>query len=100
MPSTEQQCDLQWVELNADNPLIEKSIAEAEIRKVTGVSVVGVLRDGELETNPEPSFRLKENDLVAIIGSPVARHRFHCYLNPLSEKCLVPSLDSVASNTA
>ena len=66
MRAAEQQFDLQWVELSAGNPLIEKSIAEAEIRKVTGVLVVGVLRDGELETNPEPSFRLKQNDLVAI----------------------------------
>lgn len=95
MRAAEQQFDLQWVELNGDNPLIDKTIAEAEIRKVTGVSVVGVLRGGELETNPEPSFRLNQNDLVAIIGSPVARHRFHCYLNPLSEKCLVPSLDGL-----
>lgn len=95
MRAAEQQFDLQWVELDADNPLSEKTIAEAEIRKVTGVSVVGVLRGGELETNPEPSFRLMQNDLVAIIGSPAARHRFYCYLNPLSEKCMVPSLNGV-----
>ncbi|MDJ0624646.1 MAG: cation:proton antiporter [Desulfocapsaceae bacterium] len=95
MRSAEQQFDLQWVELDADNPLSDKTIAEAEIRQVTGVSVVGVLRNGELETNPEPSFRLRQNDLVAIIGSPTARHRFYCYLNPLSDKCLVPSLDGV-----
>lgn len=93
MRAADQQFDLQWVELGDDNPLADKTIAEAEIRKTTGVSVVGILREGKLETNPEPTFRLRRKDLIAIIGSPVARHRFYCYLNPLSEKCLVPSLD-------
>jgi len=96
MRAAEQQFDLQWFELEEDNPLLMKSIAEADIRKVTGVSVVCVLRDGELETNPEPNFCFQEKDLVAIIGSPVARHKFYCYLNPMSEQCLVPSLDNLA----
>jgi CPA2 family monovalent cation:H+ antiporter-2 len=95
MRAAEQQFDLQWVELDENNPLLQKTIAETEIRKMTGVSVVCILRDGKLETSPEPTFRFRENDLVAIIGSPTARHKFYCYLNPLSEKCLVPSLDSI-----
>ncbi len=91
MRAAEQQFDLQWVELKPDNPLIDVSIAEAELRKMTGVSVVGIIRENKLETNPEPAFRFHENDLVAIIGSAEARQKFHCYLNPLSETCLVPS---------
>lgn len=89
MRAAEQQFDLQWVELEIDNPLISVSIGEAEIRKTTGVSVVGIIRDGTLTTNPEPSFRFRQNDLVAIIGSAQARQKFHCFLNPLSEKCLI-----------
>lgn len=92
MRSAEQMFDLQWVELDADNPLLGKTISEAEIRKVTGVSVVGILRFGELKTNPEPNFCFQQHDLVAIIGSSEARHKFYCYLNPLSEKCLVSPL--------
>ncbi len=87
--SAEQQFDLQWVELEASNPLSDKSIAEAEIRKNTGISVVGIIRDGRLTTSPEPSFRFRQGDLVAIIGSAEARQRFHCFLNPLSERCLI-----------
>ncbi|TKB27055.1 portal protein [Desulfopila sp. IMCC35006] len=89
MRAAEQQFDLQWVEIDTDNPLIEKSIAEAEIRKITGVSIVGIIRNGTLQTNPEPSFRFRQHDLVAIIGSIQARHKFHCFINPLSEKCVV-----------
>ncbi len=90
MRAAEQQFDLQWVELKPGNPLLDVSIGEAEIRKTTGVSVVGIIRENTLETNPEPSFRFLENDLVAIIGSAAARQKFHCFLNPLSENCLVP----------
>jgi len=88
--AAEQQFDLQWVELEAGSQLSGCSIAEAEIRKATGVSVVGIIRQGELTTNPPPDFRFQHGDLVAIIGSASARHKFHCFLNPLSEKCLLP----------
>lgn len=90
MRAAEQQFDLQWVKLEQDNPLLNVSIAEAEIRKNTGISVVGIIRDDNLQPNPEPSFRFLQNDLVAIIGSTEARRRFHCYIDPLSTKCLTP----------
>ncbi len=86
--SAEQQFDLQWVELSSDNPLNEVSIGEAEIRKNTGVSVVGILRENNLTTNPDPGYRFRQGDLVAIIGSSEARLKFHCMVNPLSPKCL------------
>lgn len=89
MRAADQQFDLQWLELDADNPLLNVSIAEAEIRKATGVSVVGIIRNGTLQTNPDPSFRFQQHDLVAIIGSSQSRRQFHCYINPLSEKCLI-----------
>lgn len=85
MRAAEQQFDLQWVEIENDNPLINQSIAEAEIRKITGVSVVGIIRNNTLETNPDPSFRFREHDLVAIIGSAQDLHKFHCFINPLLE---------------
>jgi CPA2 family monovalent cation:H+ antiporter-2 len=90
MRSAEQQFDLQWIEIEKDTPLIDQTIAQAEIRKITGVSVVGIIREGTLTTNPSPDFRFAINDLVAIIGSASARHKFHCYLNPLSDKCSYP----------
>jgi monovalent cation:H+ antiporter-2, CPA2 family len=93
MRTAEQQFDLQWVELEKESPLIGVTIAQAEIRKTTGVSVVGIIRGDDLATNPEPTFRFQQKDLVAIIGSAQARHKFHCFLNPLSDKCLVPAAD-------
>ncbi len=80
--SAEQQFDLQWVKVGADCRLVGQSIGESEIRKKTGVSVVGVLRDDQLEPNPGPQFRFQEKDLVAIIGSAETRSSFQSCFFP------------------
>jgi CPA2 family monovalent cation:H+ antiporter-2 len=90
MRSAEMQFDLQWVEIDKDSILDNNTIAGAEIRKTTGVSVVGVIRNNQLTPNPSPEFVLQAGDMVAIIGSSAARHKFHCYLNPESDRCLRP----------
>ncbi len=81
--TAEQQFDLQWVPLRSGSPFIDKSIGEAGIRKVTGASVVGVIRGGKLEPNPEAGFRFRLNDLVAIIGSDRAREAFRRMSHPV-----------------
>jgi len=72
----EQQFDLEWVALPPGSYLLNKTIGESEIRKRTGVSVVGVLRDGCLEPNPGPQYCFQEKDQVALIGSGTARDAF------------------------
>ncbi|OGR17550.1 MAG: portal protein [Desulfobacterales bacterium GWB2_56_26] len=76
MRAAEQHFDLQWVRLEEHNRLVGRSIGEAEIRKTTGASVVGIIRDGQLMPNPEVVFRFQTGDLVAIIGSAEARENF------------------------
>jgi len=88
--ASEQQFDLQWVELTEDSPLSGQSLGEADVRRCTGVSVVGIIRQGQLTTNPAADFRFDPGDLVAIIGSNAARQKFHCFLNPSSDLCLRP----------
>lgn len=74
--TAEQQFDLQWVLVESGSPFIDKSIGEAEIRKATGASVVGVIRGDKLEPNPDIGFRFRLNDMVAIIGTDKARATF------------------------
>ena len=71
--------DLQWIRLEPGNRLITRRIGEAEIRKTTGISVVGIIREQQLMANPDVGFRFQGGDLLAIIGSVEARacsHRF------------------------
>ena len=78
----EQQFDLQWVRLAPDSPMAHKSIGESEIRKKTGVSVVGVVREEHLKPNPDADFVLRPNDLIAIIGGEKDREAF-CLMTSL-----------------
>ncbi|MFN9740675.1 MAG: cation:proton antiporter regulatory subunit, partial [Acidobacteriota bacterium] len=72
----DQQFDLQWLLLESASPLVGRTIAEAAIRKMTGASVVGVLRAGAMTANPAPDFRFESGDQVAIIGPLTAREAF------------------------
>lgn len=77
--SAEQLFDLQWVVLEAANGLLEQTIGGAGIRKLTGVSVVAVIRKQKLIPNPDADFRFELGDQVAIIGSTEARCKFRGY---------------------
>lgn len=72
----EREFDLQWVRLPKQGGLTDLSIADANIRKRTGATIVGVVRDGDLQTNPGAGFVLRGGDRVAIIGSDKAREDF------------------------
>lgn len=70
------QFDLDWLTVAADSPLVGRSIGEAEVRKTTGTSIVGVIREGQLAVNPDPAFRFRADDRVAFIGTDTARADF------------------------
>lgn len=58
------------------SPLVGKSLAENQIRKQTGCSVIAISTQGELNINPDPSIPLGENDEMIMIGTADAEKRF------------------------
>lgn len=60
--------DLAWVTVPEASPLSGKSLRELDMRRQMGVSVVGVVREGDLNTNPPGSYRFAAGDAVAVIG--------------------------------
>jgi CPA2 family monovalent cation:H+ antiporter-2 len=60
---------ISWLRLENDNPLVGRSLADANLRATAGASVVAILRHRELITNPEPKAILRANDLVGLIGN-------------------------------
>jgi K+/H+ antiporter YhaU regulatory subunit KhtT len=60
---------LTWLRLRTNNPLVGKTLAEANLRGKAGVSVVAIMRGRELITNPEPEAILIANDLVGLVGN-------------------------------
>jgi CPA2 family monovalent cation:H+ antiporter-2 len=62
--------ELTWVRLQAGSPLERRAIKDLKIRSRIGASVVGVVRQGALHSNPAPDYCFAEGDLVAVIGRP------------------------------
>jgi CPA2 family monovalent cation:H+ antiporter-2 len=61
--------ELSWERLGEESLLVGKNLRELEVRQTIGVSIVGVLRNGEFTSNPAADFVFQADDLVAIIGS-------------------------------
>lgn len=51
-----------------DSFLAGKSIADLQIRKITGVTVIAVRRGAEVMPNPSPDFRLSKDDILLFTG--------------------------------
>lgn len=68
--------EMTWVRLNDQSPLIDKSIQDAAIRTKTGATVVGILRDGVVQSNPKANDIFARNDLVAVVGNLKEREAF------------------------
>lgn len=74
--------ELKWVKAGPDSPLIGHSIQDLEIRKRTGVSVVGIIHDGEMLPNPPADYRFVIDDMVAIMGNREQLAVFQMQLAP------------------
>jgi TrkA domain protein len=58
----------EWIEIKKGSPVAGKTIKELEIRKRTGVSIVGIFRGDEVIASPEPEEKLEINDTIMAIG--------------------------------
>ncbi|MCI0398598.1 MAG: cation:proton antiporter [Chloroflexi bacterium] len=68
LPQAQRLMEMNWVTIPATSPLASRTIQEMQIRRRTGASIVAVLRDGALLPNPEASYRLDADDVVAVLG--------------------------------
>ncbi len=75
--------ELSWAKLTAGSPLAGRTIGEAKLRSQTGVSVVGVMRDGELYPNPDADYRFASGDLVAVMGDSHQLVAFQTLIAPV-----------------
>lgn len=69
LSSSSHQLNLTWETIPQDSSLHHKSLIGAKIRSETGVSVVAIVRDGNLTPNPNGTMKLQHNDLLAVIGT-------------------------------
>jgi CPA2 family monovalent cation:H+ antiporter-2 len=85
--------ELHWTQIQPDSPLAEHSIGESGIRARTGMSIVGIIREGEVDANPRPDTVLHAGDLIAAIGNAEQSAEFA----KLTRSALAASPESAAS---
>jgi CPA2 family monovalent cation:H+ antiporter-2 len=60
--------EITWTTLAAASPLSGRTLSEANLRALTGASVVAIRHAGVLLPNPSPDVRLFAGDRLALIG--------------------------------
>ncbi|MFD3163855.1 cation:proton antiporter [Herpetosiphon sp. NSE202] len=60
--------EIAWRSINANSSLVGQSLAMLNFRAQTGASVIAVLRDQQLISNPESQLTLEPGDTLGVIG--------------------------------
>ena len=80
LKSVSRGLDLRWVNVKQGSHFNGKSIGALQIRGVTGVSIVAIIRGEDFFPNPEASFVFREADLVGVIGEFQNLQTFKAYI--------------------
>lgn len=57
-----------WITLSESSTAAGRTIADLQIRKQTGLSVIAVVRGGAVETSPDPYVPLEPGDRLVVVG--------------------------------
>jgi TrkA domain protein len=63
------QLAVEWFKVEPGSALAGRTLAEAEIRRRTGASVIAILRDGGALPNPQPDERMAAGDTLLVVGN-------------------------------
>ncbi len=62
--------EIAWHPVEGGSTLAGKSLREANLRTLTGASVIALVHDGRVIPNPKSETLLAEGDMVGLIGTP------------------------------
>lgn len=62
--------EVAWMRLPGGSPLLGLTVAQADLRRRTGASVIAIQRAGHLIPNPKSGLELEEGDVLGLIGDP------------------------------
>ena len=68
--------------LQADSPVLDKTLGELDLRGKSGATVIAVLRDGETKISPGANYTLEVGDTVVLLGSPGKLDRAKAIFRP------------------
>lgn len=59
---------IEWASVPGESPVAGRTLADAEVRRRTGASVIAVQREGETIANPPPETVLRAGDTLVALG--------------------------------
>ena len=75
--SFDQQVEIVRVDCGS---LVGRTLAEADVRARTGVTVIAVERDGDVLTELDPDFRIQRGDDLVVAGTDADMNRFAAFV--------------------
>ncbi len=61
--------NLSIMEIGTPKTMVGKSLSEVELRRLYNVTVVALRRNGQILVNPDPNDKIKEGDIMVILGT-------------------------------
>jgi monovalent cation:H+ antiporter-2, CPA2 family len=58
------------IKLGHNSPVVGKTLAELNLRGMTGVTLIAVIRDDNTKINPGANFKLRAEDTLVLLGKP------------------------------
>jgi CPA2 family monovalent cation:H+ antiporter-2 len=74
--------EIAWLPVPDDSPVVGKTIAEANLRALTGASIVAVLREAHLMANPKSATQFQVGDILGVIGEPAQVQQVRGIIKP------------------
>ncbi|MBF1999294.1 MAG: cation:proton antiporter [Synechococcales cyanobacterium M58_A2018_015] len=73
-----------WYTLHRDSPLVGLSLAQSNVRRVTGATIMAIERHKQLYRYPTGDVCLEANDRLLVVGNPEEHNAFAQLLQPNS----------------
>ena len=61
--------NVEWIRVQLQSSVSGKTLGELNLRKRLGVSAIAIVRGEKTVPNPSASFRLKDDDLLIVLGN-------------------------------
>jgi len=60
---------IEWLDVDEDSPLVDKTLAESSVRQQTGASIIAIQRAAETIANPGPKETIAAGDILVTLGT-------------------------------
>lgn len=61
--------EIDWFRITDTSPILNKTIAQSNIRQQTGASIFSIVKNGKNIPNPGPDTMLENNDVLILLGT-------------------------------